>query len=206
MNKLFDMQAPFWQWVGNIPHLIALSVLWVLVSLPVVTLFPASVALYTAVVKKLRTGEKGIYGCFFTTFRAECRRGIGLSLLWLGIVALFLAGDYILVLIADQSQLWAACMLMYPLLCIPPLLIFLWSIGVQARFCCSFTALLKNATVFAFSNKGASAIMLLILLGSAVLCAFLPELILIAPTGITVLMSLPIERVFRPYYSRTDAL
>ena len=61
LNNFFDPQNAFWRWVCNVPHLLALSVLWAVCSIPIVTLVPASVAMYSAIVKCMRPDIKGIY-------------------------------------------------------------------------------------------------------------------------------------------------
>jgi len=37
LKNLFDPELPFWRWVCNVPHMIALSFLWLVMSLPLIT-------------------------------------------------------------------------------------------------------------------------------------------------------------------------
>ena len=76
LKNLFDPELPFWRWVCNVPHMIALSFLWLVMSLPLITFVPATVALYDAIVKNMRPDIKGLYKRYFQTFKAELKRGI----------------------------------------------------------------------------------------------------------------------------------
>jgi len=44
-RRFFDVENPFWDWIGKLPELCALSLLWVAFCLPVVTIVPATCAL-----------------------------------------------------------------------------------------------------------------------------------------------------------------
>lgn len=204
LNNFLDPQNAFWRWVCNVPHLLALSVLWAVCSIPIVTLVPASVAMYSAIVKCMRPDIKGIYKCFFKTFKEELKRGILLGLLWLFISALFVGGYYVLVIISDASEMWAACIVGYPFLWIPVVLIFIWMIAVEARFNCGFWKLHQNAMFFAFSCKLKSLLILLITVACIVLCVFVSVLNTILPALLLLLWSLPIESEFAYYISEAN--
>lgn len=200
MKHLLDPELPFWRWVCNVPHMLALSVIWFVTSLPAITFVPATVALYDAIIKNMRTETKGMYRRYFHTFKAEMKRGIPMSILWIAIAFLFLAGNYTLAVISDASEIWAFCALVYPLLYIPPLLIFIWAIGIEARFVCSFRKLHENAFVFMVNEKLKSLLIIGALILSAVACIWMPVVLLVLPSLIAVLVSIPMEQALLPYY------
>ena len=204
MKHLLDPELPFWRWVCNVPHMLVLSVIWLVTSLPVITFVPATVALYDVVIKNMRTETKGMYRRYFKTFRAELKQGIPMSLLWTAIAAVFLAGSYVLAIICDTSEIWAFCALAYPLLFIPPVLIFIWAIGIQARFVCTFRKLHENAFGFMINNLMHSLAILGMLLVAVVACAFLPAILSVLPALIAVLVSIPMEKALLPYYVESE--
>ena len=69
----FDMDKPFWRWMGKIPDLILLSLCWYICCIPVITIIPASCALFDAVSRNLMMDDKGIYKRYF--FRCEVSAG-----------------------------------------------------------------------------------------------------------------------------------
>lgn len=198
--NIFDPELPVWRWVMNIPHMIALSFLWFVTSLPIITFVPATVALYDAIVKNMKPEIKGVYRRFFRTFKAELKRGIPMSLLWAGIAILFLLGSYLLALISDTSEIWAFCTLIYPVLHIPPLMILVWAIGIEARFVCSFRKLHENAFGIMLLNKWKSLLILIIIVGCYCACWIVPALLSVLPALMVVLASIPMEEVLLPYY------
>ena len=204
MKHLLDPELPFWRWVCNVPHMLALSVIWLVTSLPIITFVPATVALYDVIIKNMRTETKGMYRRYFKTFKAELKQGIPMSLLWAAIAAVFLAGSYVLAIICDTSEIWAFCALAYPLLFIPPILIFIWAIGIQARFVCTFRKLHENAFGFMINNLMHSFAILGMLVGTVVVCAFLPAVLSVLPALIAVLVSIPMEKALLPYYVESE--
>ena len=202
LNKMFDFQNPFWRWVSNIPHMVALSVLWVVCSLPVVTVIPATVALYATTVRHMRPDIKGIYRCYFKTFKEELKPGILLSVLWLLVGLLFFGAYCLLAMISDASQLWAAIMLSYPLLWIPVVMVFVWMIGIQARFKCGCWKLHQNAIAFAFMNKLKSLLIIAITVACVVAARFFFMILLVLPSLIIVFWSLFMESEFVAYFPK----
>lgn len=204
MKHLLDPELPFWRWVCNVPHMLALSVIWLVTSLPVITFVPATVALYDAVIKNMRAETKGMYRRYFKTFKAELKQGIPMSILWTAIAVLFLAGNYVLAIICDTSEIWAFCALAYPLLYIPPILIFIWAIGIQARFVCTFRKLHENAFAFMLNNLMHSLAILGMLLIAIIVSAFVPAVLSVLPALIAVLVSIPMEKALLPYYAKAE--
>ena len=90
-NRIFDPENVLFRGIGKALDVMVLSVLWVIFCLPVVTLGPASTALYYSVVKCLRRGERAPYINFFRCFRSNFKTGAlagiiltaGAVLLWL---------------------------------------------------------------------------------------------------------------------------
>lgn len=77
-----------------------LSVLWLLCSIPVLTLGAATTALYDSVVRCIRYKQSGPYERFFRTFKNELVPGLLLTLLWGAIAAL---GLWMLALLRQYS-------------------------------------------------------------------------------------------------------
>ena len=61
-RSLFRPYGPVWNFLNHVTDVLGLSLLWCLCCLPVVTIGPATTALYDAVVRGIRYGEEGVYG------------------------------------------------------------------------------------------------------------------------------------------------
>ena len=77
------MDKPFWRWMGKIPDIVLLSLCWYVCCIPIITIIPASCALFDAVSRNLMMDDKGCYKRFFRSFVRELKQGIPLTILWL---------------------------------------------------------------------------------------------------------------------------
>ena len=86
MGGFFNAESFIWKPFGYFADVLILSLLWLLCSLPVITLGAATTALYDSVAHGFRYGEKQVYGRFFRTFKTEFLGSIPSTLLWLLVV------------------------------------------------------------------------------------------------------------------------
>lgn len=68
-RSIFRPYGLVWTVLNTVTDVVGLTLCWLLCCLPVVTLFPATAALYDAVVHGIRYREEGPYKRFFRTFR-----------------------------------------------------------------------------------------------------------------------------------------
>lgn len=195
-RKFFDPENNLWSWIGRIPEIVILSALWVLMSLPIITLIPASIALYDAMARNVRPDEKGAYRRYFRTFWQELGRGILMSLLWLVIAAVLFVGFRILERQAGESQGWAVYALVYQVLSLLPLGIFLWVIPLESRFVYPYWTLHKNAAVMMLSYLPRTFLMLVLTVAAFVGCWYCPFILAFVPGLLALLISIPVEKVF----------
>ena len=94
MNKLFDLNNPFFSFLSKVADIIILSFLWFVCCLPVITIGPATAALYYVALKLARKEDVQITSCFFKGFKENFKQGVAYSFIFviLGIVLVF---DYL---------------------------------------------------------------------------------------------------------------
>ena len=100
LGRVFRYQGWLWRALNTLTDILALSVLWLLCSIPVLTLGAATTALYDSVVRCIRYKQSGPYERFFRTFKNELVPGLLLTLLWGAIAAL---GLWMLALLRQYS-------------------------------------------------------------------------------------------------------
>ena len=200
LNGLFDMDKPFWRWIGKLPEMIGLSLCWYICCIPLITLIPASCALYDAASRNLVADEKGCFKRFFRTFVRELKKGIPLSIFWIFLFAVSGFGINILNQSAESNPIFSYFSPIYLIMTIMMIGYLGWLIPLQSRFHHSFWALHMNALRFAIGRFWGSLGILLITATVVVVCFLhtmtLP-LVTIAPCLIAVLHSFPVERGFR---------
>lgn len=196
---LFRGDSPFWKPFGFVADLLVLSVLWLLCSLPLVTLGGAAAALYDAVVHGLRRKEPDYLSRFFQTFRQEWKHGVGPTLLWGGILGALYAGfRWFTGHAAGDAAVMTAVGLLV-LLCIP-LGIACWVFPLLSRFTLDFRTLNGNAARLALGKLPITFLLALSAYGClwvTVRFLFLPLLLL--PAALMLAWSYLLEPVFRSY-------
>ena len=120
-HSFFDSESPLSRLLGRVLDIVVLSVLWLVCSLPIVTIGPASAALYYSCAKCLRHQEPGPYRNFFSAFRQNLKTGIGATVVFLLLAVLLSAGYQLLAAAAGVgSSVWNAVRVMYLVLLVIP--------------------------------------------------------------------------------------
>ena len=88
MNSYYDNQNFFLRWFGKMADVVLLSLLWVLCSLPLVTMGAASIALYDTIARCIHGTHESPYKYFLHVYKKELLRGGRLWPMcwWLGIL------------------------------------------------------------------------------------------------------------------------
>ena len=200
----FDSESFIWKPFGYFADILLLSLLWLLCSLPLLTLGAAATALYDAVAHGFRYKERQVYGRFFRTFKAELLRSIPSTLLW----ALVLGGGYWLLKRfvstagpADISVIAAVAGLVLLLLLTG---IFCWVFPVLSRFTFGFTGLNGTALKLAFAHLLSTLILAASLWLCAYLCLRFLVPVFVLPALLMLLWTLFLEPVFRKYMPNED--
>jgi uncharacterized membrane protein YesL len=73
-----------------------LNLLWLVMCLPIVTIFPATAAMFGVVREWTKEREPGIFGAFFSFFKENFRQSVWIGVLWT-LLGFFLATDFVLI-------------------------------------------------------------------------------------------------------------
>ncbi len=172
-----------------------LGLLWLVCSLPVLTLGAASTALYYAMVKSVRHERGSLTKSFFRSFRENFRQG---TLLWLLLAAYILIG---------LANVWAlgsmgvgqgsALYYLVRLLLLLPLFLFPWLFAFLSRFQNSIGGTLKFSAYLALRHFGRTLLLAAELALFGLIVWLIPPLLPLLPGVLCLLTSLSIEPVFR---------
>ncbi len=200
MHRLFNPEGLLWKPLGYIGELVMLSLLWALCSVPVVTLGPASAALYDTTVHVLRRRDDSLFARFFSTFRRELKEGILSTLLCAaGLLALGLVYYLVLRVFPGFAERRALALLPAILLAFFALGFLCWVWPTLSRFTLGLGALHGTALRLALGHSLRSAAMAL-LWGAAAYFSFrFLSPILFLPGLAALLSSYLVEPVFAKY-------
>ena len=175
--------------------LIWAGLLWLVCSLPVITLGASSTALYYAVVKSVRHERSRVSSSFFHAFRRNFRLSTFLWLLCLAWLAIGVSDAYALQCMGVQrgEVLYYISRLFF----LPVPLLFPWIFAFVSRFENTFVGTVKYCAYLAMRHIGKTLALTAELTGFVLICWLLPAFLLILPGAMCMLMSLHLEPVFQ---------
>ena len=161
LGRVFRYQGLLWRILNTLTDIIALSVLWLFCSVPVLTLGAATTALYDSVAHCIRFKQPHPYARFFRTFKNELLKGALLTLLWGAIAAL---GYGMLTLLREYAEILpsaAAASGAYYVALVLPLGAACWVFPVLSRCELGFGALNATALKLAVGHLPSTAVLVL---------------------------------------------
>lgn len=202
--NIFNMDNPILRGLTKMVDAVILSALWVIFSIPVVTMGAASTALYYTVHKTLKRNRGYLYANFWKSFKENFKQS---TLVWLILLAIYLifAGDiYLTWQFLKAGISWGVMFYGFFVLI---LLLIVWTIYIiaySARFENTKKATMKNAAAIAVVNLGWSFLLLVIFILSIALIVIVPVFILLVPALKTLLDDIILEHIFRKYMTEED--
>ena len=178
MNKLFDLNNPFFSFLSKVADIIILSFLWFVCCLPVFTIGPATAALYYVTLKLARKEEVQITTCFFKGFKDNFKQGVAYSFIFviLGIVTVI---DYIVAL-GMPGTAGAICCGIFLALGILLLCTMFYTFPLQAQFYNTVKQTIINAIFLATRKFPMTVLVFGINIVPAILLLYATEMFLLS--------------------------
>lgn len=178
------------------------GILWLVLSLPVVTIGPASCALYYTVVKVVRRKRETVFRAFFYSFRQNLRQGVAVTLIyavWAGMMAGIIGGyqrDTVPYLNGN------ILVILLVLTGIPFLLTIVYIIPVISRFSMKLSGQFQFALVLAVKNLPYT-VYLIFLMGLAALILYrFTSWVFVLPGFYALISSFIVERILVGYMKK----
>lgn len=162
MNGLFSINSPLWSISSKALNFLWLSILWLVCSLPVVTIGASTSALYSITLKYVRNEEGYLTASFFTAFRQNLRQG---AIIWLVLLlaGLFLGLDFVFYYRGEQTGIgYMILMTLFFSLTLVFVLMNLYVYAVLAKFQNSVFHIIKSSCIMALCHWPSSLAMLML--------------------------------------------
>lgn len=180
-----------WFW-----SILVLSVLWVVCSLPVITVGAASTAAYYAAAKSIRHKTGKIHSEFFSSFRSNFRQSIPLTLIVLLLIAT-LAVECIYLYSDSRIPAGVVALFIAMLSAVCAMASYLWA--CFSRFSLKNFSLFRMSVVLTFRHF-LTTVILLLLFGACLAGIYvMPWGILVFPGLALYLSTYPMEKILRKY-------
>lgn len=202
MSSFFNLDNPVFTFLGKLFDILVLGLVYLVCCIPVITIGPATTALYYTIVKVIRRDRGYLMKEFFHSFKDNFKIGM---ISWL-IILLFCGILYMNTNIAKQMEGNLGVVLYY-IYCSAGMLVFITTIyifPVLSRFQLGIWQLFKTSFFLAIKHFP-STILLAVLYAASGLISYLTIiLILIAPALCFYISSFLMERILKKYTPKQD--
>ncbi len=207
MHNFFNPENTFFSALGKLVDMFIVNILWLLLCLPVVTIIPATTAMYYTVVKVIRKERSYAVREFFRSFKRNLKQGIGFSVLFvLLFVIQYIDFQYAYMLMKEGQETGSTLFGIFLVIAVCLIAVFCYVGPVLSRFEMKFSGILKTAFFMSarhlMTTIGLILILAAVLLGSYIL---VPG-IFILPVAGTLLASFLIEKVFKRYMPKKEKI
>ena len=198
-NSLFNSENWIWQPFGLVADFLILSCLWLIFSIPMVTVGAASAATYDCCARCIKDGDRALFSRFFRTFRRELLKSIPSTLLWAAILGLlfFLIRSFTgSAAGTDINLVLAYAMVVFLAVAVG---IASWVFPLLSRFTFDFASLNMTAIRLALAHLPRTMALGAVNIAAGWLCLRLLMPVMVAPGIAALLSAYLLEPVFKPY-------
>ena len=206
MNRIFSPDNLFFRSLARCVDLVGLSLLWVLLCIPVVTIGPATAALYHAVARVFRFHEEeGAFGLFFRSLRTNLKQGVLATLILIPFAVLLwlLYWIYGAALEAGLTGATVAYAFFLVLLVIPVGLVC-WLFPLLGRFEFTLSGLFLTAFRLMLAHIPTTLAMAVLTVVLVSLSSWIYTLMLVTPGLWAVIAAWLLERAFARHMPEED--
>ncbi|MDO4298149.1 MAG: YesL family protein [Lachnospiraceae bacterium] len=194
-----SLDSPIFEHGNQAADVFAAGFLWLLFSLPVITIGPASCALYYTVVKVVRRKRETVGKAFLHSFLENLKQGIAAE------IFLVLYGGVLFLCVQSARAAEGNVKLVVlagVILVIPFAAVLPWIFPVMSRFGTGLVRQFQYAVYMAVGHLPTTIALLLLLCSVVILVILLPFLLLLLSGIYAYVSSFLIERVFQTYMKR----
>lgn len=172
------LDSRLYRWLEACTNFLLLNGLWLAACLPVVTVYPATAAMFGVVRAWVKGTEDGLWRPFWRLFKENLRQS-----LWIGVLWTFLGATLVMDLyLVNQMPTGPRIALGSLLFLASVLYVFtsLYIFPVMVHYDVGWTAVLKNSLLLSVANLATTIQGLLVVVVVAVVLSFVPFLLLIS--------------------------
>ena len=203
MRGFFNYHNSIFRAINKFVDCIFVSILWIIFSIPIITMGASTTALYYTVRKVIRYERSGVWKEFWNAFRLNFKQSttVWCSLLVFYLVAIFCV--YTAYLNSESIGVFSVILIFLLLTSI----VNTWAIYVfayMARFEMPTRKVVKNCALIELANFAWSVLISLVFIISFIICFFVPIAFVVVPAYFVLICDLILARVFRKYMSKED--
>lgn len=205
MGNLFNLDNGFFAFMGKVWDLIWLNILWVVCCIPIVTIGPATTALYYAVVKVIRRERGYVTREFFHSFKDNLKLGSLSTIVYL-ILAYILYVDFTFAFAKKNEGATTGEFLVAGFIAVTTIIVFtlVFTYPILSRFTLNFKGLFKTSFLISMKHFPTSFFLTVLVVACGLGIYIMPLFLFVVPSLCCLINSLLIERVFKKYMPKPE--
>lgn len=159
MGGLFSIENPVWRFINKLLHVLLLNILWIVCSLPIITMGAATTAVYYVTLKMIRDEEGYTTRSFFDAFKTNFKQA---TVIWLILLVIgLLVGADLTVYMRSSSISLFGMVLMAAFFAVAVVYLFehIYAFALLARFDNTVWGTMKNAVIMSIRHLPSSILM-----------------------------------------------
>jgi uncharacterized membrane protein YesL len=194
-SKLFSNDTKFARFMNTLADVLGVGILWLICSLPIITLGASATAAYYAMAKCVRHSEGRIFQEFFRSFRSNFRQTVLLTILFV-LATLTLAVDFVY-LWGNESASNDAVFVVLVLVAFVVLALVVYLFPLLSRFNWKTSDLVKTGLIVIFKYFPLTVGIVAVLFLAGIGMYLMPWAVLVIPGVCLYLLTFPMEKVLR---------
>jgi len=175
MNKSENM---FFRILDIFAHFVLLNALWIICCLPIITIFPATTALYMVVKRWItESTDAGVVRLFFTSFKESFKKSFVIGLFWLLAGAILYFDLTILLQVEFTGSFFILILLIFT--AILYIFVSIYTFFMLVQYELSISSILKNALLLSVSHLHYTLLFLVIIIGTLLMTYYIKIFLLI---------------------------
>ncbi|MDF2521422.1 MAG: hypothetical protein K0R84_2050 [Clostridia bacterium] len=203
MSGIFDIEVRFFRFVIKLMNLVLLNVLWVIFSIPIITMGAATSAVYYVTLKMAADEEGYILKSFLKAFKENLRQGIAVEAIFL-ICGIIIIADIRFFLLSSSmfayafAAIFAIGMVVY-------VFMLIFAFPLMAKFNNSTVGTVRNSVIMSLRHLPTSialtVLLVIMLYGVYVSVPLMIMFPVIGVSGYAYITSILLRDIFEKYHT-----
>ena len=201
MSGFFNIDNPLFTVLSKIADLLVLSIIYLLLCIPIITIGPATTALYYTVVKVIRRDRGYLFREFFKSFRLNFKKGAIVGVV-ITIIQLILAFDlyYAWSMLEVDSKKGSILLGVFLALFAFTIIFTMYVFPLLSRFEISYGQMIKSSIFMSIRHILYTILMLLVVIASVILVILSNFMLIVIMPALTIFInSLMMEKMLKKY-------
>lgn len=205
LSGFFNYDNPVWRFIGKFWDVLIVNLLWVICSIPIITIGPATTAMYYVTLKLARDDDGYTIRSFFKSFKENFKQATAIWLIFLAVGALLAFDVYYFIKLVSPSSLRTAMIAVFLAMVFIWFAMFTYVFPLQARFYNPVKRTIFNAFFMSirhvFHTIGMLAVDVVIIFLSI---SYIPQLSIFGVALIAFFNSYMLNSVFSKYIPKEE--